>query len=130
MREQQDLEKVTSKYNFDETVDILKNAIKTAGFFLIHEINTQQILEKHGIIVHGLKQLLYFSPIYMKQLLDVRPESAIQAPLKFLVREEQDGVVRVLYIKPSDLFSHDIELREFGKNLDGITGQISVSIIS
>jgi len=128
MIQQEALIKVKSKFNFDETVEQLQKAIKTAGLLLIHEINTQQILERHGITIKGFKQLLYFHPNYMKQLLDTHPESAIQAPLKFVVREEQDGGVEVLYIKPTDLFSAYIELEEFGKMLEKIVVDISMSI--
>lgn len=124
------LETMTSKYNFDETVGALKDAIQTAGFLLIHEINTQQILGRHGILINGFKQLLYFNPVYMKQLLDLHPEAAIQAPLKFLVREEQNGVVKVSCFKPSTLFSSSINLDEFSSKLDEISDRISASIIS
>lgn len=130
MIDQEALIKVKSKFNFDETVERLKKAIKTAELLLIHEINTQQILEQNGIIIKGFKQLLYFHPKYMKQLLDVQPESAIQAPLKFVVREEQDGETEVLYIKPTSLFSSYIELEELGKKLEKIVIEISTSIIS
>lgn len=121
---------LTSKYDFNETVDRLKSAIKTAELLLIHEINTQQILERHGITIKGFKQLLYFHPIYMKQVLDIHPEAAIHAPLKFVVREVQNGSVEVFYMKPTDLFISDTGLEEFGVALEKIVVTISMAITS
>lgn len=124
------LVKARSKFDFDETVERLKNAIKTAGLLLIHEINPQQILANHGITIQGFKQLLYFHPNYMKQLLESNPEAIIQAPLKFVVREEQNGEVEILYMKPINLFSSYVELDELGKKLEEITIDLIMSVVS
>lgn len=122
--------KAKSKFDFDETVERLKNAIETAEFLLIHEINPQQILAKHGIAIKKFKQLLYFHPNYMKQLLETNPEAVIQAPLKFIVREEKNGEVEILYMKPTNLFGSYFELDELGKMLEKITVDISMSVTS
>lgn len=120
--------KITSAYRFDETVARLKQAIEAADFLLIHEINTQQILARQGITIAGLKQLLYFQPAYMKQLLDLYPEVAIEAPLKFVVREAPDQSVKVLYVKPTYLFSRYAGLEKIGEDLEKIAVGIAVAI--
>jgi uncharacterized protein (DUF302 family) len=121
---------LTSKYDFNETVERLKHAIKAAELLLIHEIDTQQIMERHGITIKGFKQLLYFHPVYMKQVLDTHPEAAIHAPLKFVVREVQNGSVEVFYIKPTTLFASYPGLEKFGDALEKIVVTISMAIIS
>ncbi|MCC7118227.1 MAG: DUF302 domain-containing protein [Anaerolineales bacterium] len=130
MIRQEDLIRLTSKYNFDETVERLKKAIQTADFLVIHEIDTQQILERHGITIKGFKQLLYFHPSYMRNLLNNNPDLAIQVPLKFLIKEEMDGWVKVSYIKPLCLFGADVNLEGFAKELERNVFNISESIIA
>ena len=63
----------TLGYSFYETYTMLKKRIKQNGFLLLHEINTQNIVAKQGIIIPKLIQLLFFEPKYVGQIMENDP---------------------------------------------------------
>ncbi len=115
---------LTSPHVFENTVDLLKQAINAAEFILIHEINTQQILASKGIKIAGLRQLLFFNPAYMKRLLDINPEAILEVPLKFVIVESADKSVVVRYIRPRQLFDRYTGLTELAKELEEVVADI------
>ena len=76
---------------FSQTLQLLRDGISSAGMLLICEINTQEILGKHGIEIAGFRQLLFFRPDYMQRLLSLEPHAAFEVPLKIIVRELADN---------------------------------------
>ncbi|WP_143305488.1 DUF302 domain-containing protein [Chitinophaga vietnamensis] len=72
---------------FDDALQNAKDAIIHSNFLLLHEINPQQILAKHGYEIGRIRQLLFFDPAYMYDLVQNDPEAIIEAPLKLLLRE-------------------------------------------
>ncbi len=119
---------LTSPHVFENTIDLIKQAIKAAGFLLVHEINTQQILSSKGIKIAGLRQLLFFRPDYMKRLLDIHPEAILEAPLKFVIVESADKSVVVRYIRPREIFDRYDGLAEFAKELEEVVVDILYDI--
>jgi uncharacterized protein (DUF302 family) len=83
-------------YVFDE----LKKCIMANGFLLIHEINTQEILAGSGIEILPLRQLLFFHPMYMKQILDHDTLAVNEAPLKIVVREISNRQTNISFPDP------------------------------
>lgn len=71
---------------FEEALGIIKMNIVSNGFLILNEINTTEILAKHGIQIGELKQLLFFHPTYMKDVLEIDPLLVNEVPLKFVVR--------------------------------------------
>ncbi|WP_190810214.1 hypothetical protein [Flagellimonas sp. S3867] len=47
---------------FVEVYETLKERILQNGFLLLHEINTQQIVSRHGITIHPLRQFFFLNP--------------------------------------------------------------------
>ncbi len=45
---------------------LTKENILAEGFLILHEIDTQSIVSKHGIIIKPLKQILFFHPNYIQ----------------------------------------------------------------
>lgn len=115
---------ITAPHSFENTIDLLKQAINAAGFLLIHEINTQQILASKGIKIAGLRQLLFFHPAYMKRLLDINSEAILEVPLKFVIVESVDKSVVVRYIRPRDIFDRYDGLDELAKELEEVVVDI------
>jgi uncharacterized protein (DUF302 family) len=77
--------------SFDETLQLLRDRINLSGMLLLHEINTKEILQKHGIRIADFRQLLFFHPNYMNRLLEMEPHAALEVPLKIIVRELDNG---------------------------------------
>ncbi len=119
---------VVSRFGFDETIARLTAAIAQEQFLLVHTINTQQILQAHGINVRPVKQLLYFRPDYMERVLKANPAAVIEAPLKFVVAENSAGLVAVRYISPVYLFERYEGLVELGDTLKPIVERIVANI--
>lgn len=72
--------------SFEETINTLKSNIVTNGFLVLHEINTTEILSKHGIKIAELRQLLFFHPDFMNDVLKIDHLLVNEVPLKFVIR--------------------------------------------
>lgn len=90
----------TLGYSFYETYTMLKKRIKQNGFLLLHEINTQNIVAKQGIIIPKLIQLLFFEPKYVGQIMENDPLAINDIPLKFVIRNLGNGHSEVSFQNP------------------------------
>ncbi len=93
-----------SAYGFDETLNRLREAIEQENLMIVHEINPQQMLRMVGVKRAGMRQILFFHPRYMKQILEANPNAGIEPPLKLIVMESPRGVM-VRYEKPAHQFA-------------------------
>jgi len=118
---------LTSVYDFEQTLDHLRQGIQAQGFLLLHEIDTQKIVKAHGVEIAGLKQLLFFHPRYIKAIMAANSAGVVEAPLKFVVMETPPSVT-VRYTKPSHLFGRYTALEEIGEILDSIVRTIAKSV--
>ncbi len=117
-----------SGYDFADTVDMLKGSIEEHNLMVIQEVDAQRMLRMVGRTVGGMKQVLFFHPRYMAQILDADPSGAIVPPLKIAVMERPDGKVMVRYPRPSSLFAAHEALAELGEELDALVAEIVASL--
>lgn len=103
---------------FEEVLAKVKANIIANGFLLIHEINTKEILRKNGYDIADLRQLLFFHPIFMNEILEKDIDSVIKVPLKIVVRAEHSHTV-LTYTPAAVLFENISSLSELGVTLDG-----------
>ena len=103
---------------FQHVLAQLKNNIQEAGFLLIHEIKTKEILESYGHIIPELRQLLFFHPAFMNTILTTEPTYVIKVPLKVVIREIGNGSVSLTYIAAGELFKQSNSLRGLMSALD------------
>lgn len=111
---------VESNYSYQETVQKLKDAIVGNEMMLLLEADHKMMLSmiqeetRPSITIH------FGRPQMGAMLLKAEPKAALEMPMRVLVREFDDGKVRVLYYKPSYLFSHyrNQNLDMVGKNMD------------
>ncbi len=115
---------VHSAHAFDETVDMLTSAIEEQNLMVIHEINPQQMLRMVGVRTGGMKQILFFHPRYMRQILETDRNAGIEPPLKVLAMEGPDGSVMVRYVDPEYQFGRYTGLTEMAVELKGIVEAI------
>ncbi len=64
---------VRSAHGFDETLARLKQAIEGENLMVVHEINPQQMLRMVGVRTGGMRQIIFFHPRYMKQIIESNP---------------------------------------------------------
>ena len=117
-----------SKYDFSDTVELLKASIEEQNLMVINEIDPQKMLRLVGVQTKGMRQIFFFHPRYMKQIYETNKQASIEPPLKFVVMEMPNGKVMVRYIRPSYKFSPYMGLDELAAELDGLMVVISKSV--
>jgi uncharacterized protein (DUF302 family) len=85
---------------FSIVLSDVKRNILSNDFLLIHEINTKQILAAHHIIIPELRQLFFFHPRYMKEILASDPLAVNEVPLKIVIREIERDKTSISFPNP------------------------------
>jgi len=93
-------EKILIK-TFSETYNTLKERIMNEGFLLLHEIDTQQIVSEYDIEIKPLKQLLFFEPKYISQIMSKDYLAINDIPLKFVIKHLDDDTTSISYQNPA-----------------------------
>lgn len=87
----------TSKFGFDQTVEVLKSAAESNGWNVpaIHDL--QQSLAKSGKHVKPVKVLEICKPQYSGQMLELNDERimSVMMPCRISIYEKNDGKVHV-----------------------------------
>lgn len=83
-----------------EAYTTIKKKIVSNGFLLLHEIDTDQIVSKHGVDIPPLKQLLFFEPKYISQIMERDYLAINDIPLKFVIAYLDDNVTSISYQNP------------------------------
>ncbi len=82
-----------SAFDFETTVQMLKEAIAGRELWLIHEIDPRMLLAREGLNIQPARQLLFFHPRYMRRLLEADARAVQEAPLKIVVMADESGAV-------------------------------------
>ena len=98
------IEKIIEK-PFEQVLTAIRSNIVSNGLLLLHEINTQEILAKHGIEIKPLRQILFFHPRYMSEILGGDPLAVNEAPMKIVIREIDTIQTSVSFPNPVISFS-------------------------
>jgi uncharacterized protein (DUF302 family) len=117
-----------SSHGFDDTVDLLKQAIEAENLMVVAEVNPQQMLRMVGVRTGGMRQILFFHPRYMKQIVETNGNGGIVPPLKILVMERPDGQVMVRYHDPVRLFEAYEGLAGLADELKGVAERVAASV--
>ena len=117
-----------SKYDFSDTVELLKTSIEKQNLMVINEVDPQKMLRLVGVQTKGMRQIFFFHPRYMKRIYETNKQASIEPPLKFVVMEMPNGIVMVRYIRPSYKFNPYMGLNELAAELDEIMALIAKSV--
>jgi uncharacterized protein (DUF302 family) len=85
---------------FGQVYGTLKQRITEHGFLLLHEIDTQAIVAKHGITIPTLRQLLFFEPKYIAQIMANDPLAINDIPLKLVLQEIDAETTQLSFKNP------------------------------
>ena len=85
---------------FGQVYGTLKQRITEHGFLLLHEIDTQAIVAKHGITIPPLRQLLFFEPKYIAQIMANDPLAINDIPLKLVLQEIDAQTTQLSFKNP------------------------------
>jgi uncharacterized protein (DUF302 family) len=92
-----------SYHSVEQTVENLKNILKSKGVTLFALVDHSGEAEKVGMKMRPTKLLIIGSPKAGTPLMLAAPSSAIDLPLKILVWEDSQGKVWVSYNSPEYL---------------------------
>ena len=93
---------------FGQLYGALKKRIVDHGFLLLHEIDTQAIVAKHGVRIPPLRQLLFFHPKYIAEIMANDPLTINDIPLKLVLQEIDAHTTQLSFKNPVD------SLRDYG----------------
>lgn len=85
---------------FGQLYGALKKRIVDHGFLLLHEIDTQAIVAKQGVAIPPLKQLLFFEPKYIAQIMEKDPLAINDIPLKLVLQEIDAQTTQLSFKNP------------------------------
>lgn len=91
---------IPSSHSVDETVDRLKSLLAAKGVTLFALVDHSGEAEKVGLKMPPTKLLIFGSPKAGTPIMLAAPLSAIDLPLKILVRQDGEGKVRIAYNSP------------------------------
>ncbi len=117
-----------SAHGFDETLNLLRQAIEAENLMVVQEVNPQQMLRMVGVQIGGMRQVFFFHPRYMKQILETNRNAGIEPPLKVLIMEAPNGQVMVRYEDPKHQFGPYDGLEELSEELLGIFERVVASV--
>jgi len=94
---------MASNHSVEQTVDRLKNLLQAKGVTLFALVDHSGEAEKVGMKMPPTKLLIFGSPKAGTSLMLAAPSSAIDLPLKILIRKDDQGKVWVSYNTPQYL---------------------------
>jgi uncharacterized protein (DUF302 family) len=94
---------IPSDHTVDEVVNKLKAVLEAKGVTLFALVDHSGEAEKVGLSMPPTKLLIFGSPKAGTSLMLASPSSAIDLPLKILVRQDNNGKTVVAYNSPEFL---------------------------
>ncbi len=121
------IETLTSRHGFQETQARLEAAMKEKGLTIFARIDHAEGARKVGLDMPPATVTLFGNPKGGTPFMLAMPESAIDFPLKALVREDASGKVTVSYGTLAAIVArHNIPGKdELAKKLDGMQAAIA-----
>jgi uncharacterized protein (DUF302 family) len=94
---------IPSNHSVDQTVQKLEGILKARGVQLFVIVDHSGEAQRAGFKMRPTKLLIFGSPKAGTPVMLAAPSSALDLPLKILVREDENGKVWVSYNSPSYL---------------------------
>ena len=119
---------IPTKHAFAVLVDRLDSAIEAAGMFAVTRASASAGARGRGIKIAGNMVIGVYRNDFAVRMLEASVESGIEAPIRFYVTENPDGMATLRYRTPSAVFApYDggAKLKEMARELDTIFEKIA-----
>ena len=94
---------IPSNQSVDQTIEALKKILSAKSVTLFALVDHSGEAQKVGLTMPPTKLLIFGSPKAGTPIMLAAPSSALDLPLKILVREDTDGKVWISYNSPAYL---------------------------
>lgn len=118
--------------SFSETIDALRETIEAADFRVLAEIDPHALLGSAGLAICATRQILFFHPRFLADVLGVDQAALLEAPLKFAVLERPSGSVVIRWHDPAPVFARyrDARLAALGQQLAATCAAIADAAVA
>jgi len=116
-----------SKYDFNETVSRVKQAIEGQQMVVLFTADHQAMLSMVGLQTKGMVGIEFFHPRYGKVIVQNDHAAGLEIPLRLVIMEGDMGTM-LTYEKPSHTFNKYPKLKKLGEELDGVLATIQASV--
>ncbi|MAU14483.1 MAG: hypothetical protein CMH46_02965 [Muricauda sp.] len=111
---------------FGQVYETLKKRIVAHGFILLHEIDTQAIVAKHGVAIPQLRQLLFFEPKYIAEIMENDPLAINDIPLKLVLQEIDAQTTQLSFKNPvGSLQGYMLDAEMAAELLERVQGMVA-----
>jgi uncharacterized protein (DUF302 family) len=118
--QQNGIVRVPSTHSVDETIERLKDILRSKGIALFALIDHSGEADKVGMKMRPTKLLLFGSPEAGTPLMLADPSIALDLPLKILVSQDAEGKVWLSYNSPEYL----VQRHGLPKDLSGVLSAV------
>ena len=117
---------VNTNKPFDVFTQDLKAAIRKNKMGLVAHANAQAGAASRGVKIRGNQVFMIYRPDFAIRMLEADVAAGFEAPIRIYVTEKSDGMARVSYMKPSDVFAgyENVKLNAMAQELDAIFAAI------
>jgi uncharacterized protein (DUF302 family) len=116
-----------SAHDLDTTIERLKAEIAARDLWVLAELNPQMLLAKGGFAIRPARQIFYFHPRFMSQLLAANAGAIVEAPLKFVVLSPEGAPVSVRHPDITAAFAGYGGMAHIASELATLTGEIATA---
>lgn len=116
-----------SKYDFNETISRIKEAIESQSMMVVFTADHQAMLKMVGMETKGMMGIEFFHPRYGKVIFQNDHMAGVETPLRIVVMEGEMGTM-FTYWQPSHTFAPYPKLKDLGRELDGVLEDITKSV--
>lgn len=118
---------IISKYQFDETIEVLRKSIEDNGLKVVSFIDARENLRKIGINIGGNSIFEVFHPKFAMEVFQKDLRAGIVPPLRIYVYED-NGKTKVNAQSATELFAPFTGLGDLANRIDSQIQAITNSI--
>ena len=96
---------MTTEKSYDELLADLKEAVTANKMGIVTEAGPTEMAKERGETIPGNRVVGVFRNDLAVNIIRAAPGAMIEAPVRFMVMEEEDGTATLAYIEPSTVFA-------------------------
>ncbi|MBE0488085.1 MAG: DUF302 domain-containing protein [Halomonas sp.] len=111
--------------SYAELLEALREAVEAEGMFIVTEAGPTEAAARRGETIPGNRVVGVFRNDYAVRTLRLSVPAMIEAPIRFYVTENDDGIATLAWKTPSHVLAPYLEeggeaLAEIGRELDAV----------